>query len=258
MGPTDMEWVYIYTFTWHDDFENTTDGYDPGDDGVFEFVVGNCVATETDMLFPPYMILPERVTMQLGFLDYDDPTFPGFYFKWKMTYAEPVDADVYDIPYDAWYGAFCGDAFNQIQPGIPHPLTEVFCTLDDPNDPDFPQCGINFTPELFEKMNYLFNNTRQNGDIDIMYALTPLEGENMQKAIWGVLHSSDGLNPYGWSSAPLMSDPYYPAYNMASMALQHGEDFVILPGGWAGIGFVSPNLVQGFDFAQLILILVDP
>ena len=90
-----------------------------------------------------------------------------------------------------------------------------------------------------------------------MLPLTPLKGENMQRSFWGVLHSA-GSVPWGWSSAPAGTDPFFPAYNMASMALQHGSGYVILPGGWAGIGFISPNNLGSHDFAQLILILIDP
>ena len=37
-------------------FENT---YDPGTDGVYEFVVGNCVASESNIVYPPYVNIPD-------------------------------------------------------------------------------------------------------------------------------------------------------------------------------------------------------
>jgi|GEM_PF-1227415 len=253
MDGDEMGWVYMYTFTWNDIFEDT---YDPGPDGVFEFVVGNCVATETDLLLPPYMNLPTEITMHISYLGYDNETYPGFYWKWKMTYAEPDDGDYYDIPYDTWVGAWCGDHNSGIVGGT-HELTQVFCTLDDPDD--IPESGVDFDQDLFDQLNYLFNMTRQNGDIDIHMPLTPLKGENMQKAIWGVLHSGDGLNPWPWgTSAPGGGDPFFPAYNMSYMALQHGAGYDILPGGWAGIIFLSPETPPRYEFAQLILILIDP
>jgi len=51
-----MDWVLIDTYVWNDIFENT---YDPGTDGVWDFVVGDCVASESNIVYPPYENIPD-------------------------------------------------------------------------------------------------------------------------------------------------------------------------------------------------------
>ncbi|MEE4259811.1 MAG: lamin tail domain-containing protein [Bacteroidales bacterium] len=51
-----MDWVLIDTYVWNDIFENT---YDPGTDGVWDFVVGDCVASESNIVYPPYVNIPD-------------------------------------------------------------------------------------------------------------------------------------------------------------------------------------------------------
>ncbi|RLD70040.1 MAG: hypothetical protein DRI87_08890 [Bacteroidetes bacterium] len=259
-GPGTFTYESLWTWEWEDDFETYVtegvEGYDIGTDGVAEFVVGNCNYDPTDFQLPPWMYLPTQITMEIHSLGYPETgPFAGFYWKWRMTYAEPFNGDYYDIPYNTYVGAWCGDHNSTINGGT-HALTQVFCTLDDPAD--IPPTGINFDQDKLDQLNYLFNNTRQNGNIDIMLPLDALKGENVQKAIWGVLHATSNSMPWGWTSNPGTSNPFFPAYNMSYMALQHGLGYTVLPGGFIGIGFISPNNLGDNDFAQLILILVDP
>ena len=241
MTGTGMDWVFLYTFTWNDIFEDT---YDPGADGVFEFVVGNCVASPTDMLFPPYMNLPTRITMHLTSLNYQPD---GYYWDWKMTYAEPVDADVYDIPYNTVVGGWCGDAFNDIASGQ-HTNTLVFSTLDDAAL--FP-AGNPLTNERLNKLNYLLDHFHTEG-INALLPMSPGDGLTVQQSIWGVIHSGDGLAPYMSTGMTLAAE------NLATDALQYGANYSPLPGGNAGVLFFSPHPARVTDIAQLILIVVDP
>ena len=232
-----MGWVYLYTFTWNDIFEDT---YPPGDDGVYEFVVGNCVASETDMLFPPYMNLPQSGTMTLagqanpGAISgaYWDVKFGGF-------------GAGYDITPGVWYPGWCGDFNTGIGSGT-HNVT-IFSTLD-------PVAGMpgpnHLSDEKLEKLNYLFNHFDTYG-LDIYAATFGAEFTDIQQAMWGVVHSNDGINPW----APGGTTPL--AVTMATAALANGSGYTPLPGGDAGVLFFKDNGDDTY-VAQLILIVVDP
>ena len=56
MAGSSMDWVLLDTYVWNDIFDNT---YDPGADGVWDFVVGDCVASESNIVYPPYVNIPD-------------------------------------------------------------------------------------------------------------------------------------------------------------------------------------------------------
>jgi hypothetical protein len=233
-----MAWTYLYTFTWDDVFENT---YDPGEDGVYEFVVGNCVATETDMLFPPYMNLPASGTMELA-PNADPGTITGAY--WDVRFGGFGAG--YDILPNVWYPGWCGDVNTTIGSGT-HNVT-IFSTLD----PVAIMPSPNTLSDLkLQQLNYLFNHYDTHG-IDIYAPNFGPEFTTIQQSIWSVVHSPGGNAPYnpGNSYNPL-------AVTMATQALSNGAGFTPLPGGDAGILFFKDN-GDGTYVAQLILIVVDP
>jgi hypothetical protein len=251
MGPTDMQWVYIYTFEWDDIFEVT---YPPGDDGVYEFVVGNCVASETDMLFPPYTNLPTSVTMSLagnGWNRYTPPaTGDAYYFNVTLTDFSPPGT--YDIPgaptvLEGW----CGDRTQDIN-YTTYNNTLVFSSLDPASlMPDKPW-GLDDDKLL--QLNYLANHFLQNG-IDPYGPLAPASGDypgdgtTIQQAIWGVTNNGAGYFPPTQSLA----------LDMSTAALQPSnyENYKILPGGSMFVLFFAPDGNGGYVM-QLVLVLVDP
>jgi hypothetical protein len=236
----DFEYVTMYTWEWSDIFEDT---YDPGNDGVEEFVIGNCNYSPTDIQLNPYMNLPTTITMELEAMGFSN----NYYWNWMMTYAEPDDGDYYDIPYNTWTGAWCGDLFHQIGNGT-HTGTLVFSTLDDPADMP---AGNGLSTNRLNKLNYLFNHYGDAG-IDIFNLQNSSEGVTVQQAIWAVRHSNDGANAYTDGSFGTT------ALSLANDALMNGGNYSPLPGGNAGVLFFAQSPGKNVFIAQLILITVDP
>lgn len=174
-----------------------------GDDGVVEFVLGNCNYTETDFLLPPYLNLP--CDFQYQVIQY--PYEPS-YFK-VMFSGIGAGFDIGNGEFDAW----CADLGHTIGVG---PIYDM-CAYNSlypwllPNS-----CGPNFIdwstkgPEL-NQINWLFNN------LDILPAATAGE---FQDAIWiimGDLPINGGVSG-----------------TIATLAAAH-EDFSPLIGGWAAV-----------------------
>ena len=253
-----MEWVYLYTFSWFDIFEDT---YPTGpntdeelNDGVFEFVVGNCVATPTDMLFPPYTNLPTTVTMDLvnnGWLGTTPPA-TGDKHYWKMTLSDFLPTGTYDIPEGDELEAWCGDRTAGID-AIEYEDVLVFSSLDPASLMPDPVNWVLDDDKLLQ-MNYLANHFLQSG-IDPYGTLTPAggtypgDGTTIQRAIWGVTNNGAGYFPPSQSLALEMSTA---ALNPANYTNYH-----ILPGGNMFVLFFAPDDLGGYDI-QLILFMVDP
>ena len=234
-----MGWVYLHTFTWYDIFEDT---YPPGDDGVYEFVVGNCVATETDMLFPPYMNIPASGTMHL-YSPANPGTQTGAY--WDVMFSGFGAG--YDIIDGHVYPGWCGDFYTTINYGT-HDV--VFFTTLDPVS-IMPQ-GSALSDDKLQQLNYLFNHFDSYG-IN-MYPLGHFGDEYtpIQQSMWGVIHSTQANVPW----APAGTDPL--AVTMATQALINGVGYKILPGGDAGVLSFEWDGGCGMYVSQLILIVVDP
>ena len=242
-----MGWVYLYTFEWYDVFEDT---YPTGpnddealNDGVFEFVVGNCVATPTDMLFPPYMNIPAtaRVILQSG------GPVTGAYFDVKF-----LDIgsgwDIHEgLP---WYAGWCGDAFNPLISSDYY--AELYTTLD----PVASMPASHLTDRNLEALNYLVNHYDSYGIATPEYGpYGPAVNNDIQQSLWMVIHydyntSTPGYTPNG---------TLYPlAVQMGNNALGSvSEGYSPLPGGYAGIlGFNTSS--RSVYISQLILVLIDP
>ena len=241
-----FDYVEMFTWEWSDIFEDT---YDPGDDGVEEFVVGNCNYTPTDIQLDPYMNLPTSITMHVQYMNYSN----DFYWNWKMTYAEPVDGDVYDIPYNTTVGAWCGDYYHHLGANGSHTNTLVYSTLDDPST--MVNGGLGLTTTMLNQLNYLFNHYQSTYGLDPAAPGSAANGQAIQVSIWGVRHASGNTpaNPSGASGGSL-------GLTMASDALINGANYSPLPGEWAGVLFFAPTVYNREETyaTQLILITVDP
>ena len=234
----DFDYVTLFTWEWSDVFEDT---YDPGDDGVEEFVVGNCNYSPTDIQLAPYMNLPEHATMTLH-----SPAALGLLGGyWDMSLSNFDPPGSYDIPEGGPMIAWCGDHNTGINYGDHYVL--VRRTLDPIST--FP-AGSGLTETRLHKLNYLFNHYQSAG-INVFAPAVSSESWIIQYSIWGVRHSSDGLNPWAPSGASTT------ALSLATDALQNGATYTPLPGGNAGVLFFEDN-GDGEYVAQLILITVDP
>jgi hypothetical protein len=233
-----MDWVYLYTFTWTDIFEDT---YNPGADGVYEFVVGNCVSTPTDMLFPPYMNLPASGQMYLA-----SPANPGNNTGayWDVKFGGFGTG--YDIVTGVWYDGWCGDKYTTIGYGWHDVL--FYTTLD-------PVAGMptpnSLTDRKLEQFNYLFNHYKSNGiDIYAPGLMAPSVMLDIQESIWMVAHAG--------TSQPFVSTRPLAAAMAADALSPMSIGYKILPGGDAGVLMFKQAPTRAQYIAQLVLVVVDP
>jgi hypothetical protein len=228
----------MYTWTWTDDFEDT---YQVGEDGVAEFVVGNCNFSDTDFQIAPYMNLPQSATMTLG-NQANLGTLGGY---WDMTLSNFSPAGTYDVPENVMMQAWCGDENTGIGSGS-HQV-DVYSTLDPVAM--FP-IGNNLSDTRLQKLNYLFNHYYTE-NINVFAPANASQAYDIQNSIWGVIHSADGLAAY----QPAGMSPT--ALSLSTAALQNGAGYSPLPGGNAGVLFFKDE-GDGRYVAQLILVVVDP
>jgi hypothetical protein len=213
-------WDYVKFHTW--DF---WDAYmiPSGDDGVVDFVLGNCVSTPPDLLLPPWMNLP------LG---------PDFDFT--LSNGGNGDNSYWDINitglpggYDIWngdYAGWCADQGTTIGNGL-HCM-DAISSLYPNSLPDYWLDGGGNTDrkDAICAANWLWNHE---GD----YA--PYSITEMQNALWHL------FNDKAVSGKSL---------DMATDALMHC-DYTPLPGGWAAIFFIPCNDVLEL---QMTFFVVDP
>jgi hypothetical protein len=212
-----FQYKVFHTWTFSDDGV-----INAGDDGVVDFVLGNCVQSDADFTFAPYMNLPTTVGMTI--------TYPGDPGYWDLTINSVSPSATYDL-HTGDYVGFCGDHDHTIGAGDHN--ANVYSSLDSINWPT----GMAFNLATISKVNWLFNHLSY-------YSMDPnaliqAQGTTIQHAIWKLIN---GLST---------SDPV--ALQMVSDASTHG-DFSPLPGGYAAVLFVT-NDDPGI---QLIFTIVDP
>jgi len=148
-----FEYVYFYSWFFTDVAEFDTMG-----DGVTDFVIGNCVFDDTDLLLPPWMNLPMGITY--------DCVHPGenSYFD---IYLSGI-GEGYDIhnggPFEGW----CADLNNTIGPG--QYTMDAYSSLY----PEALPGEWSTKGDALNACNWLFNNL-DNYDY---------EWEEMQDALW--------------------------------------------------------------------------
>ena len=110
------EFIYKHFHTWEFSDDEMIEA---GEDGVVDFVLGNCNASEADEVLAPYINLPETLTYTI----INAPGTLGGFF----------DADITGVPegYDIWDGiwpAFCGDYTTSIVPGTTYTM-DIYSSL---------------------------------------------------------------------------------------------------------------------------------
>ncbi|MFO7939770.1 MAG: hypothetical protein R6U66_08475 [Bacteroidales bacterium] len=206
---------------------------DYGDDGVVDFVIGECAYYETeddpmrpDIEFAPYMNLPETANITISH-PYDDIAY------WKVEVHTVNPAAGYDFGVGI-YGGWCADADETINPGTRD--YEVFSSL---YPSQWPACTDNhIETAVINKINHLYNFL-QNKNIDYSW-------QAFQLAVWklrGQTYPSHQANVFGGFDTE--ADQL--------IALQTWEhDYMPLPGGYAAV-LLNYDCTQ-----QLIFVQVDP
>lgn len=215
-----FDYVPVYTFEWTGVFEDT---YDVGEDGVYDFAVGNCVV-DPDLLLAPYMNLPQDpFTMTLG-TTYGPGSF-GTYFD--------VDLEGFGPGYDlmtGWQGVWCADEDTYIYLGHTYTVTAV-SSLNPPED------FTRLSEVQLAKLNYLFNHLIElSGDAGI-YEDFSSYWSTIQDVTW---HITNGISVSGEAAV------------WATDVDTNGTGFTPLPGGYAAVLFDAGENVQ------ILFVTVDP
>jgi len=219
----DFGFTSIGSFEWDDIFEDT---YNVGEDGVLDFVVGNCL-DDADVVFPPYMNLPSG-TFEMVLLPTYGPGLNGTYIDVDFTGI----GTGYDISDGIW-GAWCGDSETGISVGVSYTVNALSSLGPLPS-------GFRLSRLQVDLLNYFFNKLPElatyNGTFD--YDDPSPYWADIQEVIWAVTNGSGTSG-----NATTMYD-----YVMANGY----EGYTPLPGGWAAV------LLDAGERTQLLFITVDP
>jgi hypothetical protein len=215
--------------TWNfDDISNITEGTD----NVVDFVIGNCVQSETDYHFEPYINLPNTCSFSvvMGTNSYLDATLGNF-----------SPAGNYDI-YPGLNQVYCGDLGNFVSLNTPYTM-KVYSSL---YTQDIPAIYTIAKGMHWGRLNWLINNLDQ---------FPGHTWQDVQAAIWRQNNNWTGPAQNGITYSTT-------AQNMYNEMVIHGGTladpttwFSPLPGGWACVIFIDSNAGNA---TQLEIIKIDP
>jgi len=230
-------WIYVATgntfgfvkfHTWtFKDAEMIEDQNNLPNDGVVDFVLGNCNLSAPDLQLAPYMNLPQTCTYQItGF------NAPNSYVLATLA--------AFGTGYDISAGncaSYCGDEANSIYIGTTYPMN-VYSSLYLPQAPAYIAGAFQWA-----KINWIINH---------LYMFPGYGWQDIQAATWML------QTPVKWDGLPQNGFPYTYANMTIAQAMVAGAanqgNFIPLPGGWACVIFASP---QG-QTIQTMFCLVDP
>ena len=216
-----FSYVKFHTWTFKD-----AEVIPAGDDGVVDFVLGNCNFSDTDLQLPPYIDLPTTANVTL--------TYPGTISYWSLTVNSVVPSGAYDFPLGK-LAAWCGDHNTSLEQGTMNAY--LYNSLNSATWP----AGVPFTQQTIAKINWLFNHL---GDFGMNQAtLTSTQFNIIQSVIWKIINGYTGA-----TVDPAKETLMFNAVNL------HG-DYVPLPGGWAAVLFIKDNTATIY---QMIFTVVDP
>ncbi len=237
---------YFKSFFFTNDGDITTDiGVGPGDDGVYDFVIGNCLVTEADFSLAPYMNLPETGSMEVRLHPEADR---NAYFEVELGFT----GTGFDVVAGDWYDSFCFDPDNGIN------MTTYNVNIYSSLYPELMPFS-DMTDRNWNELNWLANHFEQYSTLNYIW-------EDVQHAVWKISDPThDTGTPLGGVSAsPLVdhdNDGNTPDIRLADLmaadAMQYGADYIPLPGGWAAVSFM-PEGSTNADHIQIIFIIVDP
>jgi len=232
-----FDWVYYQTLHVNDHtgeltFPNGDDVPDYGDDGIIDFVIGECAYYETDddpmrpdLEFAPYMNLPNKANITISY-PYTDMAY------WKII-VNSVDPSMsgYDFGTGTYKG-WCADAGTSITTGTR--TYEIYSSLYPSL---WPQCGDSpvIAAAVINQINHLYNFLQ---DKNIEYSW-----EAFQVAVWKIR---------GQVIPDDFSDDEDDADELIALRSSWDEEYMPLPGGYAAV------LLHNSCNMQLIFVQIDP
>ena len=221
---TNFTYKLFHTWAFDDDEKISA-----GSDNVVDFVLGNCMIVDADLILAPYINLP--ATANYRAVAWLPNTNNGTYVDAEIT-GVGTESTGYEL-YNGIWPSWCGD-HNTTIGSQSYPM-DVYSSLYPDQIPAFAR-HTNVWPMVNWLMNHLeYYPMENNTDI-----------QDIQDAIWIL------LNNYTGGSADAVA--------IAADASTYGAGYVPLPGGWAAVVFIPAGtpVDQAQPNIQTMFIRVDP
>ena len=210
----------------------TQNGTGPGEDGVYDFVLGNCNALQADFAFAPYMNLPSTANMSVS--------IPGNQNRdCYLTMNFSGIGNGFDIANGSLDG-FCFDRGTVIGVGTTYNVEVYSSLLPGSVLPD------RISDKEWDRVNWLANHLEQ------FEGFTWYE---FQQALWKLEDPTWNGASNGGVPAVNFNDPNSMAKKMVDAAVAFGDGYVPLPGGWAAVACINADPASPI---QTVFTIVDP
>lgn len=208
----------------------TENAFTAGDDGVYDFILGNCNMEGADFVFAPYMNLPGLDTdgIDLIVTIAPDETRTSYMMANLIGMGSGYDLGNGD------FEAYCFDLDNTISADgtVTYSDISIYSSLYPQNLPSY------MSDKNWGAVNWLVNH------LDDFDGYTWKE---LQQAMWVI----EGFNGYAVNDhAPIAVVSIVD--NMVSEALANGNGYQPMPGGWAAV------VLEAGETIQTIFTIVDP
>ena len=247
IGP--QGYVFATTGGSFTDAEWSGDGSDPkfgGDDGVWEFVVGNCIAENTDaVVLPAYLALPSNGNVTMKAVKHNGATH---YEYFDILLNSGFNGAYYpdELFNGALLGGYCGDLYNNIPVDGTYDVN-VFSSLG--------AMPAQYASYPWGSLNWLANQ-------DHAITESHTEGKLLQAIVWFMIHDGTaGLFNEVKGHLGLTTAEATSAQAVAQYALANESGFEPLTGDFCLVLF---DPIEGSgpsvdtEFVQLMLVRVDP
>lgn len=234
--------TYQHQKTWiFDDTDYNTDDADlfplAGEDGVVDFVIGNCAYEDPDYIFAPHQNIPTGNIQMTA----TAKQFSGTGFYWDLSFTDMHGKSLVGYDFDS-SGGWCGDKHHTLTNGTK--TVKAYCS--------YTLGGTlgNLDQIKLDKVNWIANNiTRVIPDFD---HLAPTKdgvryGEILQELIW---YASDGIAVSSTEATNLLA---------LMPTIDADNRYIPKPGEWAAIILAGDGVVDlELKWNQILFTIVDP
>jgi hypothetical protein len=228
---------YVLFNTWtKNDAETIVPVVGAGQDGVVDFVLGNCVQSGSDLVIPPWMNLPETCAYQMVAPTYA-PGLKGGYVDATLG----VTGGIHDFDFKSdTYASYCANRTVSIN-WIPYTMN-VYSSLYKSKLPTWAQADYS----KWEKMNWIINH---------LDWYSGYSWSDLQQAMW--ILEDPTWNGSAEGNVPAITTI---GIKMVSDANTYGGNYKVPSGGWACIIFIDHNPPGNatLPYTQTMFIKVDP
>ena len=237
------------------DAEWSGDGSTPkfgGDDGVWEFVVGNCIAENTDaVVLPAYLALPASGQIKILSTNHTGSTYD--YFD-VLLLGSSWDNALYpaELYSNAILPGWCGDLKTGISQGFYD--VNVYSSLKPSEMPLTPLNGdgVALPNYPWDVLNYIAN-------LDLVNpSPNKLAGQRLQSIIWLIIHGQDAATIADINAQGAGHTVTAAMILEANTIIADGAGFSPKTGDWSVVVMTPYRNDNELKWYQFVLVRVDP